>query len=106
MVTEEFGLRIEYPSPLRAAVSTFAAFLLAGSVPLVPYFLAGILPPRMTFRVSALATGVTFILIGLAKGRVVKRPLLLSGLETFAIGAAAAALAYGVGIWFSGVAGR
>jgi hypothetical protein len=55
--------------------------------------------------VSAAATAVTFFLIGLAKGRTVKRSLLLSGLETLAIGAVAAALAYAAGVGLAGIAG-
>lgn len=105
MVTEEFGLRLETPAPLRAALSTFAAFVLAGSIPLLPFFFASHLPTQDLFRVSTIATGATFFLIGLAKGRVVQRSLLVSGLETLAIGAIAAALAYFVGVWLGGLGG-
>jgi vacuolar iron transporter family protein len=98
MLTEEFGLRIEHPRPLKAGVSTFIAFVIAGSVPLLPFFLE--LPPATTFRVSTLATGVTFFLIGVAKGFVVNRSAWRSGAETFIIGAIAAALAWAVGHFF------
>ena len=102
MVTEEFGLRIEHPAPLRAGLSTFIAFVLAGLIPLLPFFFESHLPPGQTFRISIAATAVTFFLIGMAKAQVVKRSLWLSGLETLAIGAVAATLAYLVGIWMRG----
>jgi len=102
MVTEEFGLRIQHPSPLRAGMSTFAAFVLAGFVPLIPFFFSSERLARASFLPSSAAAAVTFLLIGMAKGYVVKRSPWLSGLETLAIGAVAAALAYLVGTWLSG----
>ena len=99
MVTEEFGLRIEHPSPSRAALATFAAFVLAGAVPLLPFLFAMHGATQGTFRTSAALTAVTFFVIGVAKGHVVKRSLWLSGLETLMIGAVAATLAYLVGTW-------
>ena len=103
MVTEEFGLRLDTPAPVRAALSTFVAFVLAGAIPLLPYFFSSHVPADQTFRISTIATGITFFVIGLAKGRVVKRSMLASGLETLAIGAVAAALAYFVGVWLGGL---
>ena len=103
MVTEEFGLRIEHPQPLKAGLATFVAFVLAGAVPLLPLVVApwfAELPMVTTFRISALATGATFFLIGVAKGFVVDRSAWRSGLETLGIGAVAAALAYVVGHLF------
>jgi VIT1/CCC1 family predicted Fe2+/Mn2+ transporter len=98
MVTEEFGLRLESPSPGKAALTTFAAFVLAGAIPLVPFFL----PFGSTFLLSSGATAGAFFLIGVAKGYVVHRSLLLSGLETLGIGSVAALLAYLVGSAFGG----
>lgn len=98
MVTEEFGLQLEMPSPIRAAMSTFAAFVLAGFLPLLPYCLPWRLENESLFAVSSTLTGATFFLIGVAKGHVVQRSKWLSGLETLLIGGAAAVLAYGVGV--------
>ena len=97
MVTEEFGLQIESPSPVKAALATFSAFVLAGLVPLTPLMLPLDLDGNTTFAISAAATGLTFFLIGLAKGHVVHRPLVVSGLQTLAIGGVTALLSYFIG---------
>jgi VIT1/CCC1 family predicted Fe2+/Mn2+ transporter len=101
MLTEEFGLRLESPSPVKAAAATFTAFVLAGFVPLFPLLLPGKLPAATIFGASAMSTALAFFLIGAVKGHIVKRSWLLSGLETLGIGSAAAALAYAVGMLFS-----
>lgn len=103
MVMEEFGLRVDNPSPTRAGLSTFSAFTSAGAIPLVPFFFTSVMSSHAVFWTSTAATAVTFFLIGLAKGRIVNRSMLLSGLETFAIGTLAAGLAYFVGVAFSGI---
>jgi VIT1/CCC1 family predicted Fe2+/Mn2+ transporter len=56
MVMEEFGLQLDTPSPVRAGLSTFAAFVLAGAIPLVPYAFPAVFSPERMFQVSALAT--------------------------------------------------
>ena len=102
MLTEELGLRLGMPKPITAAITTFLGFCAAGVVPLLPYLLPG-LPQQWVFPVSAAATAVTFLGIGLLKGRVLRHPLLKSGLETLLVGGAAAALAYVVGIVLRGL---
>jgi VIT1/CCC1 family predicted Fe2+/Mn2+ transporter len=103
MLTEEHGLRLESRHPIKAGLTTFIAFVLAGLVPLLPFTLPIALSPTQTFVTSSIATGVTFLLIGLAKGRVLHHPLWSSALETFAVGSLAAALAYGVGVFLRGL---
>ncbi len=103
MLTEEFGLRLESPSPIKASLATFAAFVLAGFVPLLPFVLPFGMGPQMTFRVSAAATACAFFMIGAMKGTLVHRSWLLSGLETLGVGSIAALLAYAVGAAFHGM---
>jgi VIT1/CCC1 family predicted Fe2+/Mn2+ transporter len=100
MITEEFGLPLERPLPWRAGLSTFVAFVLAGSIPLIPYMFPFGVARDHLFPMSAMLTGVTFFLIGAAKGRVVHRSIVGSGLETLVVGTVAAALAYTVGVVF------
>lgn len=97
MVTEEFGLRIESPSPMRAGFTTFIAFAVAGFLPLIP-FCFGLQDSHNVFLASALAAGVAFFFIGMAKGHVVGRSLWKGGLEVLVIGGIAALVAYVVGV--------
>jgi VIT1/CCC1 family predicted Fe2+/Mn2+ transporter len=106
MVSEEFGLAVDSPSPAKSGITTFVAFILAGFVPLVPYCFTDFGNGNIRFAVSAVATGATFFAIGWIKGRVVSRSKLASGIETLAIGGTAAAMAYLVGMllrhWLGG----
>lgn len=104
MVAEELGLHLESPEPWRAGAVTFAAFLLVGLVPLVPFIVPD-LAMGTRFAASSVATGVAFTAVGVAKGLVLERSLLRSGLETLLSGGAAAGLAYAVGSWLRGVYG-
>src|SRR5690606_6848272 len=68
MLTEEWGLVPTPSSPLRAGAVTFVAFVLAGLVPLAPLAFASQLGPEQTFLVSAVATAITFTVIGAIRG--------------------------------------
>lgn len=104
MITEELGLPLDGPSPLRAGLSTFAAFVVAGLVPLLPFLSSGADNGRR-FLASAAATALVFWLVGMLKGRALERPALRSGMETLAIGGGAAVLAYVVGAVLRGAFG-
>jgi len=93
MLTDEYGLSGAQSDPARASIATFLAFLAAGSVPLTPY----VLGLGNAFQLSVIATLLTFFLIGAGKSRWSLAQWWWSGLETFAIGATAALIAYGVG---------
>ena len=94
MLTEEYGLPSEIRSPWYAGLATFAAFVACGLVPLLPYLFG----TASSFLFSCVLTGITFFLIGSFKSRWSTSSWLRSGLETLSVGAAAAALAYGVGV--------
>jgi len=93
MMHEEHGIAGVDPAPLRAALTTFGAFLLCGMVPLAP-FLASVDTP---FVWASGMTGMVFFAIGAAQARWSLRPWWRAGLETLAIGSTAATIAYGVG---------
>jgi VIT1/CCC1 family predicted Fe2+/Mn2+ transporter len=100
MLTEEYGLPAQIRSPWKAAFATFAAFVICGIVPLVPY-LFGV---RSSFLISCIMTGVTFFLIGSFKSRWSTSSWFRSGMETLFVGTLAAALAYGAGVVLKGIA--
>jgi VIT1/CCC1 family predicted Fe2+/Mn2+ transporter len=96
MVTEELGLQIEGPDPMKAGAATYAAFIAVGMVPLVPFILP--VAPENAFAASAAMTAVAFAAVGAFKGRVVGRSSIKAGLGTLLVGGAAAILAYLVGV--------
>lgn len=96
MLEGEYGLGGVDPHPLRAALATFGAFLLAGMIPLLPFLLS---VPH-AFTVSACITMGVFFAIGALKSRWSLAPWWKSGFETFAIGGVAALIAYFVGTLF------
>jgi VIT1/CCC1 family predicted Fe2+/Mn2+ transporter len=93
MIQEEHGLTPVLRSPLKAALSTFAAFLICGTVPLVPFI--------FQFEAAAVAatvmTALVFFAIGSIKSRWSLQHWLLSGIETLVIGMIAAGLAFVIG---------
>lgn len=98
MLTEEHGLQLDGPSPVRAGLATFLSFLLVGVIPLVPFLVPG-LDPDQRFLASCIATGMAFVTVGVVKGAVLEEGRLRSGLETLLTGGVAALLAYVVGSW-------
>lgn len=94
MAIEEYGLSPTPRSPVLAAASTFAAFIVCGCVPLLSYLTPGAL------GACIVATGVTFFGVGAVKSLWSPAGWLRSGLEVLAIGMSAAALAFAVGYGF------
>jgi VIT1/CCC1 family predicted Fe2+/Mn2+ transporter len=93
MMAEEHGLALGDRSAARAALATFAAFVVCGAVPLIPFVMS--LSGAAIW--ATLATGVTFFGIGAIKARWSLTAWWRSGLETCAIGMAAAGMAYLLG---------
>jgi VIT1/CCC1 family predicted Fe2+/Mn2+ transporter len=104
MLTEELGLALDGPRPLRAALATFLAFFCVGLVPLLPYVLPG-LTDHQRIAASAAVTSLAFLGIGVAKGLVLQRSPWRAGVETLLAGGAAATLAYLVSWWLRSLFG-
>lgn len=99
MMTEEHGMPAVIRSPLKAALTTFVAFVVCGSVPIVPYALS-LAEPLLP---AAVMTGLTFFGIGSLRSYWSPTRWWHAGLETFAIGMAAAGVAYAVGALLKGL---
>lgn len=96
MLTEEHGVQKIASSPWRSAVTTFAAFLFVGAVPLIPLLIPA-LEMQQQFFLSTVLAGIMFFSIGVVKGFVFAKPVFLSGLSTLLTGGTAASLAFLVG---------
>lgn len=96
MITEEHGLSLTAPDPVRAGLYTFSAFVAVGLIPLLPFFVPA-LSGGTVFAASAVLTGVAFLGIGVAKGKLMEQSPLRSGVEMLLTGGLAAAVAYGLG---------
>lgn len=101
MMKEELGLIEDGRKPLHTAASTGAGFLSIGMIPLIPFIFihAASLQTSvsMSFAYSVGFTCAAFFLIGLIKGKIVKKSMVRSGLITLLIGAIAASVAYLIG---------
>jgi VIT1/CCC1 family predicted Fe2+/Mn2+ transporter len=99
MLVEEYGVAPVIRDPLWSALATFAAFVLCGAIPLLAY----LTPLDDPFTVSLVMTAAVFFAIGTAKSVWSLQPWWRSGIETLAIGMAAAGMAYGVGYLLRGI---
>lgn len=107
MLQEEHGLSLESPNPQRAALATFAAFVLVGAIPLGTFLWDWLFGNSINdpFLWSGLLTAIAFFAVGMGKSRVVGQRWFIGGAETLLVGGLAAVLAYIVGLALKGVAG-
>ncbi len=104
MIQEELGLPLSAPPAWKSGLVTFCAFVLVGSIPLLPYVLNFVAETGLrAFPISAFMTGIAFFGIGALKSRFVHQHWLVAGAETFGIGGAAAGIAYGIGALLAGI---
>ena len=96
MLTEEYGLQIEGPNPVKASAVTFISFILVGIVPLIPFLFEQTRTNQ--FFTSVLITLVAFFVVGIARGAVLGRQPIKSGIISVVTGGGAAALAFIVGV--------
>lgn len=77
--------------------ATFIAFVIAGSLPLIPFLIPS--AADHAFLISAIATAVAFFAVGAARSFVITRHPFIAGLEMLLVGGVAASIAYGIGSW-------
>jgi VIT1/CCC1 family predicted Fe2+/Mn2+ transporter len=108
MMKEELGLiEDDNRSPRSTAITTFVAFNLIGMIPLLPFVLlyisgfSSVSSTSNAFLYSIIFTGIAFFLIGIIRGRVVRKSMIKTGLNTLSVGGIAACVAYAVGFLIS-----
>jgi VIT1/CCC1 family predicted Fe2+/Mn2+ transporter len=107
MMREELGIQEEKIAPFMSGLVTFAAFVLVGFLPVFPYVMAFVVP-SFGARALVLSVGVTSLslfCVGAARRFVTRRSWWVSGLEFLGVGGLAAACAFAVGHFLSGLAG-
>lgn len=82
-------------NPLKDAAVMCVSFGSAAIIPIIPYLFLAVGPAAIGWSVGLSLTGL--FVLGLAKGRLVRKSPILQGLEILGIGAASAALGYGLG---------
>ena len=100
MMKEELGLIEDEKKPLDSSLSTFVGFNLIGLIPLIPFlaFMAmGIDPNSEAFFYSTIFVVCAFFIVGIIKGKIVKKSKIRSGFYTLIIGGIAATVAYFIG---------
>ena len=105
MLTDEWGLTLNQPNPIGAGAITFVAFVLAGSLPLIPLMFVGWLTPNQTFVISAGLAGLAFLIVGAVQGFITDLSPTLNSLYMLLVGGSAAAVAYFVGAALHGLTG-
>jgi VIT1/CCC1 family predicted Fe2+/Mn2+ transporter len=87
----------EHEHPLFVAIATFLAFIVFGSIPLLPYLFH---IKMQTFNLSITATALALLLLGALRGLVTSERPVRALIETVIVGGIAAATAYTVGTFF------
>lgn len=104
MLVEEHGVELQGPDAFRAGLSTLLAFLVVGFIPILPFVAQALgVGGFDSFGISIALTGVAFFAVGAFKGLLVARKWWVDGVETLALGGAAALVAFGVGWLLRGV---
>jgi VIT1/CCC1 family predicted Fe2+/Mn2+ transporter len=87
----------------KTALATFISFVTIGFVPIFPYIFQLQSENISTFQFSCIFTGITFLFIGVVRGKVTGKSKLISASETILIGTVAATIAYYVGYFLKGI---
>ena len=104
MMKEELGLIEDDKRPLDSSISTFVGFNIIGLIPLIPIkkFIAVDADQNSgAFLYSVIFVVSAFFIVGVIKGKIVKKSKIRSGFYTLIIGGVAAVVAYIIGYGLS-----
>jgi VIT1/CCC1 family predicted Fe2+/Mn2+ transporter len=97
------GREVAEPYALKHGFATLVAFVVAGSVPLITFVFN--IAPGSQFAVTTVLTLAALFGVGAVRSKVAGERWFASGAEMLAVGAIAAAVAYGIGRWLTTVTG-
>ena len=105
MMIDELEMFKDETPPMRNALATFAAFLVAGALPLIVYLVGLVVPiePDTAFLLSLALSGLGLFGLGASKVFFTRQNPWRSGLEMLIVGGAAAGVAYVVGVLLKGL---
>ena len=104
MMKEELGLIEDDKRPLDSSVSTFVGFNIIGLIPLIPFIIFFAVDADQNseaFLYSVIFVVSAFFIVGVIKGKIVKKSKIRSGFYTLIIGGVAAIVAYIIGYGLS-----
>ena len=87
-------------NPIKNAIATFGAFIIAGMVPLLPYVF-GI--KENVFGYAILSTGLILFTVGSLRTKITGGNWIKSGVEMLLVGALAAGVAYFIGAMLANI---
>ena len=93
MMSEEYGMSLPLNTPMGAGLNTFAAFVVCGFMPVLPFVVG--MPSSLYWALAF--SGITFFMIGSLKSLWSVKSFWREGIETLAIGMTAAFIAYAIG---------
>jgi VIT1/CCC1 family predicted Fe2+/Mn2+ transporter len=103
LAREELGLDPgDLGSPVRVAVSSFAAFAVGAALPLLPFV---VVPGTAAMVLAVALTALALLAVGAAVGRMSGAGVVRSALRQFAVGAAAAGVTFAIGRAIGGSVG-
>ncbi len=95
MLKDEWGvIDNKNDSPAKHGLMTFVSFIIAGALPLVPYF---IFKGANLFQLSIITTGITLYVVGALRYKLADSKWWMAGFEMLFIGGIAAVVAFFVG---------
>ncbi|NND15688.1 MAG: hypothetical protein HKN89_05140 [Eudoraea sp.] len=98
VLKEEMNIIPENKSALKIGAVTYISFILIGIIPLLIYVIDFVSPiDKNLFMLASILTGIGFVIIGWLKAYVNHTRILKGILETLALGAVAAVVAYFIG---------
>lgn len=87
-------------NPFMTGFTTFASFIVFGTIPLIPFIFMQSGSPSFVFALSSVGTLFALVILGLLKWRIVGTSLRVSLFEVVVLGGVAAVIAFAVGTFF------